>query len=530
MPDTAFYITLLPSGRRIAARRGERLLSVLMNNGLFLRSDCGGKGTCGKCAVFLVHDDGSGEMVKACCFEVVSDIRIEIPESSLGVSHILDKAPVVFPPGFEQRFKHSSGPDRYGMAVDLGTTTIAIYLCNTARGRVMSSAALKNPQAIHGDDVMARILAAGQSEEKRGILQRLVVRAINRGMADLLSRLEVEKKNIRQMTVVGNPAMIHLFAGIDPCGIGVAPYKPAFFEARSFSGKDLGFEKMDFSIQTLPQVSGFIGGDILAAALACDFENQPEGTLLMDLGTNGELMLKAKDRIFATSCATGPAFEGSSLSFGMHAVPGAVNRVIIEDPGAFCKYTVIQPPEGSGKASPAGLCGTGVISAAARLLENDIIRPDGAFVKNPAVIPLTRTRENKAAYTLVPGHETENGRGILVTQKDIRSIQLGKSALITGIKLLQKEAGIESLEAILIAGAFGSHADTSDMMTLGMIPPMDPDRVRVVGNAAGAGAVMVLCDPQYLESVKRMADSVSNIDLASSVSFQDVFVRQLSFL
>jgi len=516
MPDNHCHIHLLPHGRKIKATPGKSLMETLMDHSIFLRSDCGGKGICKKCMVNIVPDTGEPELKKACKFIISDDISIKIPEISMLSSHIISKAPASLPGIFKDRFKNVTGKDCYGIAADLGTTTIAIYLCNTTRGSVISSLAVKNPQALYGDDVMSRITAIGQEKKNLELLQRLVVRAIEWGIKELLRAADIKEEMISQMVTVGNPTMIHILAGVDPEPIGVSPYQPAFYEAKNIPANDLGFKIKNFSIQLLPQISGFIGGDILSATLAVDLENQPQGTLLVDLGTNGELMLKGKDRFFATSCATGPAFEGATLSCGMQAIPGAINKVQIKDMEGLPDYTIINPSNSS-KLKPSGICGTGVISAVTQFCKRKIIDPGGAF-------------QNKTKqYILVPEHSSQDGSAVFISQKDIRSVQLGKGALITGIEFLLKEAGFKKPEKIIIAGAFGSFLDKKDMMALGMIPAMDLSRVEVAGNSAGAGAIMALCDHTFLDKAIQMANKIIVVDLACNQDFQNVFVQKLTF-
>jgi len=519
MSNEKISIHLLPHGRRIPARPGRSLMEILMEQSIFLRSDCGGKGSCGKCQVNIVSPGKDPESTKACTCNVSEDISIEIPESSLMSSHIISKAPVSIPESFTERFKDAHGEDCYGIGVDLGTTTIAIYLCNSAKGKVLSSLAVKNPQALYGDDVMSRIGAIGQEEKNLEYLQKLVVRAIEWGVKELLASLDFKEEMISELVAVGNPTMIHILAGVDPKSIGMSPYQPAFYEARNIRSTDLGFKIKKFPIQILPQVSGFIGGDILSAAIAVDLENQPEGTLLVDLGTNGELMLKGKDRFYATSCATGPAFEGATLSCGMQAIPGAINKVRINPLKELPEYTFINPSK-SKKLKPSGICGTGVISATAQFLQKNIIAPNGAF---------NAETSREMGHVLVPERFSGNGSSVSISQKDIRSVQLGKGALITGIEFLLKGSGFDRPEKIIIAGAFGTFIDKGDMMTLGMIPVMDPERVEVAGNSAGTGAIMVLCDTFFLEKANEMAKKIEVVDLAFDSDFQKVFVENLSF-
>ena len=516
MSNKQFYVHLLPHGRRIEARPERTLMESLMNKSIFLRSDCGGKGVCKKCQVKVVAENGDSEFKKACQLIISEDISIEIPESSMLSSHIISKAAVSLPEAFKDKFKNMKSKDGYGVAVDLGTTTIAVYLCNTTKGKVLSSLAVKNPQALYGDDVMSRISAIGQEEKNLGQLQKLVVKAIEWGIKELLASLDLKEEIISQMVTVGNPTMIHIFAGVDPKSIGVSPYQPAFYKAKNIQSNDLGFKIKDFSIQLLPQVSGFIGGDILSATLAVDLENQPEGTLLVDLGTNGELMLKGKDQLFATSCATGPAFEGATLSCGMQAIPGAINKLQIKNWKDLPEYSIINPSNSLG-LKPSGICGTGVISAVTQFCQKKIISSGGAF------------QNEIKQYIIVSESLSQDGSAIFISQKDIRSVQLGKAALITGIEFLLKEAGLDEPEKIIIAGAFGSFLDKKDMMTLGMIPAMDLNRVEVAGNSAGAGAIMALCDNAFLDKAIQIANKVIVVDLACNQNFQDVFVKKLSF-
>jgi uncharacterized 2Fe-2S/4Fe-4S cluster protein (DUF4445 family) len=519
MLDNKYHINLLPHGRQIDVKPGISLMEALMEQSIFLRSDCGGKGVCKKCRVKTFPSKGDPEFKKACTFTVSEDISIEIPESSMLSSHIITKAPASLPKVFKDLFKDVKAKDAYGIAVDLGTTTIAIYLCNTIQGKIISSLAVKNPQALYGDDVMSRIGTIGQDKKNLGRLQKLVVRAIEWGIKELLASLEFKDEMISKMVAVGNPTMIHILAGIDPKSIGISPYLPAFYEARQVSSKDMGFAIKEFPIQLLPQVSGFIGGDILSAALAVDLENQPKGTLLVDLGTNGELMLKGKDRYFATSCATGPAFEGATLACGMQAIPGAINKVKINGGKILPEYTFINPSNSSG-LKPSGICGTGVISCVAQFCKQEIIALNGAFSKEAS---------KKNQFVLVPENLSANGSDVFISQKDIRSVQLGKAALITGIEFLLKEAGFDSPEKIIIAGAFGTFLDKRDMMALGMIPDMDFEKVEVAGNSAGAGAIMALCDNRFLEKAIQMPAKIIVVDLACNKDFQDVFVQKLSF-
>lgn len=527
MPEI-FDIQLMPHGRHIKGTGGRSLMEALVDHSIFLRSDCGGRGVCGKCRVNQIAADGSSASVTSCNLEITGDLQIEIPESSMLSSHIITKAPVAFPASYNSRTIGSGAAACYGIATDLGTTTIAVYLCNMTTGEVLSSIAVKNPQALYGDDIMSRIGAIDQDDNNLKQLQKLVVKAIEWGIGELLKVNHFGPEIISKMVTVGNPTMIHIFAGVSPEPIGTFPFQPAFKETRISQSTDLGFSLAAFPIQTLANVAGFIGGDIISASIAVDIEDQPEGTLLIDLGTNGELVLKGKDKLFATSCATGPAFEGASLSCGMQAIPGAINKVLLETAADVPTFTIINPKQ-STTVKPSGLCGTGVISGVAQLCLKRIIEPGGAFRKDLHITALQQDASGHQQYTLVQGDSSQDGLPVYISQKDIRSVQLGKGALITGIDLLLKAAGYEKPTKIIVAGAFGAYIEKEDMITLGMIPALDLDKIEVSGNSAGAGAIMVLCHGDYLKKSMELADKITIVDLVHDPKFQDIFVQNLSF-
>ena len=516
MTDKKHLVRIFPQKRTLTANSGERLLETLMRNSIFLRSDCGGKGLCHKCRVNMLKDNGEADTIDACRHQVDSDMGISIPESSVAPSHIMDKAPLFFPSKFTETFD-SDRPDKdFGVAVDLGTTTIAIYLCSLATGKVLASTAVKNNQAIYGDDVMSRITAVVQSAENLHRMQSLAVKGIEWGVNNLFSAIAPAQKRLAKLVVVGNPTMIHILSGTDPGSIGKAPFLPAFSRARQFSSKTLGFSFPDIAIQTLPNVSGFLGGDILSAAVAVQINDQPDGTLLIDLGTNGELILKTENRLYATSCATGPAFEGATLSCGMQGIPGAVNAIRM-GPNLSIDHISVIHTERQPDVRPQGICGTGILNIISEFCRNGVIRPNGAFTGG------------SDSFYILPRNPAANQAAITVSQKDIRSVQLGKSALISGIEFLLETAGIAEPEKIIIAGAMGAHVKIEDIIRLGMIPDIDSRKIEAAGNLAGSGAVMSLCDSFYLEQAIALSEEMDVIELAANKAFQTMFVKNLSF-
>lgn len=524
-------VTILPIGLKIEVEPGGNLMIHLVEHSIFLRSDCGGRGVCGKCRVDVHGKNDQPEAQLACTFTVEEDVSIEIPPTSLLSSHIIQKAAATLPESFVRSFENvpDATPPAYGVAVDLGTTTIALYLCDMTRGVVFSSLALKNPQALYGDDVMSRISATTQKDENVKHLQKLVVKIIEWGCEKLTEANEIEPENLDKMVVVGNPAMIHLFLGVNPGSIGIAPYQPVFFEAQCVDGCSLGFTGLQLQVHTLPQISGFIGGDILAATLAAELSAQPTGTLIVDIGTNGELVYKGQNGIYATSCATGPSFEGATISSGMQAIPGAIDKVTIPDRYSRPQCTVIKKNDSTPAPRPTGLCGSGVISVAAELYRAGIVEAGGAFVRDSSISALSEDVNNSRKYVIYTKSSSSKIDEVSISQKDIRSIQLGKAALITGIEFLLQKENERLPEKIIVAGAFGSYLMKNDMITLGMLPGIQLEKIVHGGNLAGAGAVMALCDDRYLELAKNLATQIQIVDLATSLEFQKVFVDRLAF-
>jgi uncharacterized 2Fe-2S/4Fe-4S cluster protein (DUF4445 family) len=554
-------IQLLTEDRQISAEHGQKLLEALIAAGIFLRADCGGKRRCGKCmlkipetfSTYISAPDesetkylGEKELAAgsrlACCTEVLGEISIEIPETSRLSPEVAQKGPtMLFDKPFDRltvlskveglsALKPASAADTegYGLAVDLGTTTIAVYLCNLSSAEVTASISVRNPQVLFGDDVMSRIGAVGQNEDLLSRLQKMVVKAIEWGTNSLCRSTRIDPKKIKAMVVVGNTTMIHLFVGVDPTSIGMFPYNPQFVEEQIFSAYKVGFGfNPDAEIRTLPLITGFIGADIVSATLAAELSHTTPGTMLVDVGTNGEIMFLGKEGLVATSCATGPAFEGAAIRHGMHAVSGAIDAVKINGT-ATVTCSVIQKDPGKPKKI-AGLCGTGVVSAVAELLRTKLILPDGAFNRK-SDSPHLRLDENDAPECVLaePG-EAEGGRAITFTQKDVRAIQLAKGALRTGIDLLCLEAGIKRPQKILLAGAFGSYIRKKDAMTIGMFPEINEADIEIVGNAAGAGAILTLFDKNFSNKAGELTQSTRVLDLASHPNFQEIFIGSLEF-
>jgi len=539
---------MMPADRTFQAGRGISLFEALGGAGIILRSDCGGRGLCGKCRVRVAvapHDSApfpgdhefrvlGGENLKAgyrlACRAIISgDLSVEIPESSLQGPETVPKAPILLPGFIFSGEQYVNKAGRYSTAVDLGTTTIAVYLCDLYSKKIINSVSVRNPQTIFGDDVISRISFSAENPDNLRRLQKMAVSAVEWSITALCRLTRIDPKHVKRMVVVGNSAMIHIFAGENPSSIGVFPYAPVFVEDRKFKAESIGMKiNSSADILTLPLVSGYLGSDIVAAAIATELDKTDSGTMLIDIGTNGEIMLLSENGLFATSCATGPAFEGATIRHGMHAVSGAIDKVNIDriKGGVIC--SVIQKDQDS-ISMPSGICGSGVVSAVAELYRAGLLSRDGRLNSNSGSSFIRYDETGLLECELVPAEKSETGEAITLTQKDIRAVQLAKGALMTGIKMLSAAAGLTVPKRLLVAGAFGSFIDVNDAKTIGMFPDLPEEKITMVGNAAGAGAVLALFDPALCGKATKLARTVKILDLAGQSEFQKVFLSSLSF-
>jgi len=543
MNSESCSIYIRSENRNITVNTGQTLLEALVGAGVLLRADCGGKGRCGKCIIRVVEPANTGDPAGlpepgvlsqeeiesgyrlGCRVDVRGDMTIDIPESSLLAPEVAQKGPTTLP---ETIKVNRDGKEPFGIAVDLGTTTIALYLCDLVNGKVNSSISLRNPQVMLGDDVMSRITAVSQGSGVVKRLQKMAVKAMEWGIDSLCRSSGTDPESIGSMVVVGNSTMIHLFLGENPESIGVYPYEPAFKEERQTGAADLGLKfNPKATVRTLPLISGFLGADIVGAALAADMGKMPEGTLLVDVGTNGEIILMGANGFSATSCATGPAFEGASIRHGMHAISGAIDAVQVDAKTGAAHCSVIQKNPANPKKI-SGICGSGVVSAVAELYRAGLIMEDGRF-ETDASDRFQFDHNDMPEYILAPAGETQSGKAVTLAQKDIRAIQLAKGALYAGIKMLCGEKGYAKPVRLLIAGAFGSYIKKEDALTIGMFPHSAAGDIEIVGNAAGAGAVLTLFDDGYREKALELARETEVLELALHPDFQDIFIKSLAF-
>jgi uncharacterized 2Fe-2S/4Fe-4S cluster protein (DUF4445 family) len=532
--------------RTIHAEKGVSLLEAMVAAGLLLRSDCGGRGRCGKCLVRVESADAGGLSAPdesersslgdalistghrlACRAVVYGAVSVEVPAESRLAPEVVQKGlPTLLAlPAARVRQPESA----WGIAVDVGTTTVAVYLCDLEQRAIAASTSIRNPQAIFGDDVISRIGAVRLDPGSLSRLQSMTVSAIDWAVDALCRKAGIDPHGIGAAVAVGNSTMVHLLLGEDPSSIGVFPYAPGFIEARSVSAGAVGLTfNPGARLRTLPLISGYLGADIVSAALAVDLARRAPGTLLVDVGTNGEIIMLSDAGLSATSCATGPAFEGAAICHGMQATTGAIDATRFNPQTGSLDVTVVQRGDGP-PPRPAGICGSGIISTVAELLRAGIITKSGRFNPDGGSACLRSGDSGVAEFEIVPAGASQTGRSITLTQADVRAVQLAKGALRTGIDLLCRDNNLRQPARILLAGAFGSYIDKTAALAIGMFPALPESAIEVVGNAAGAGAILALFDDDYVSQSKTLAQTTRVVDLAAHPDFQNTFIQSLSF-
>ncbi|MDP3984650.1 MAG: ASKHA domain-containing protein, partial [Acidimicrobiia bacterium] len=391
-----------------------------------------------------------------------------------------------------------------GMAFDVGSTTIAAHLCDLASGAVLASAGRMNPQIGFGEDLMSRVSYVMMNEGGAERLTSVVRRALDDLIGELVAETGVKRDDILELTVVGNPIMHHLVLGYDPRELGTAPFALVTTSALETPAAELGLNVHPGArVYTLPCIAGHVGADAAGAVLSEGPHRGDALQLLVDVGTNAEIVLGNKDRLLAASSPTGPAFEGAQISSGQRAAPGAIERVRVAKETLKPRFRVIgqdmwSDEPGFDRSAVTGICGSGIIEVIAELFLAGVIAADGSIVERPGSDRVV-SRERTFSYVLSEEPSIE------ITQNDVRAIQLAKAALHAGARLLMDHYGVDRVDQIRLAGAFGSHIDPMYAMVLGMIPDCDLNRVSAAGNAAGMGAMMALLSGVARREIEEVA-------------------------
>jgi uncharacterized 2Fe-2S/4Fe-4S cluster protein (DUF4445 family) len=544
-----FSLTFRPDGKQISIHAGATLLEAAGQAGIILNTVCGGKGTCKKCQVTL---DPDGRQVLACQHHINSDLTVTIPPASRffehkilteGVSPKTKTQPAVSLAGkpdiYKKYLKFAPSGNIFGVAIDIGTTTVVAELVDMADGKHLATQAALNPQTKYGDDVISRI-AYAQSDEKLAELHKVIIDCINQLISQLCKQTSTNPMHIYEMCVVGNTTMNHIFLKYPIKQLGQTPFKPFSVDAHEVPAAQLGLKiNSAGNIHTVENIAGFVGSDTTAVALAVDIGSAKEVTLAVDIGTNGEIVLGTKKKLYAASCAAGPAFEGARISCGSRAMEGAIQAVVVNEDDI--DLDVI------GGGLPRSICGSGLIDAAALLLDLGILDRSGRLLepiqvgeKLSKAISSRMIKRNKELAFCLSRAANVNEREVFLTQQDIRQVQLAKAAIRAGIKLLQKKIGIEEngvhstpyvtdIKQVLLAGAFGNYIRRESALRIGLLPNVPLESIHFVGNAAASGAEMMLLSSALRAEAKRLARKIKYVEIANEPDFQDVFADCMSF-
>jgi len=586
-------VTFQPSGRGVYVLPGTPLMEAAGRAGIILQMPCGGQGTCGKCKVqiesadkpslacqtrvdgpivvnvpaesmfetrqqiLVDHGGETGELspvVRKVTFELVPPSREDVRSDMARLYDALGddiNAPadlVREVPGFLRRndwrgtavlvedrlIALEAGDttgDTYGVAFDLGTTTVVGTLFDLTGGGEKSVASRMNGQIAHGDDVISRIHAVRENPGSLARLQEAILATVNDILGALVSQADISPASIYEIVFAGNSTMQQILAGLDPSALGEVPFVQVFDKAMTLPASRLGLQaNAGAEAYLFPQVGGFVGGDTVAGMVAARLDRQDEPVLLVDIGTNGEIVLATSDHLLAASTAAGPAFEGARITQGMRATSGAIEKVVINDDVSL---NVI------GNTKPIGLCGTALIDAVAGLLTAGVIDETGRILPAGEVPPRTSAAlkdrlvetENDVNFLLASAEESGIDEPIYLWQRDVRELQLASGALRAGINILLRRAGLEAkdLGRVLLAGAFGNFIRRSNARRIGLLPPLPTEHVRFVGNAASLGAKLVLLSESERQYATELRHKVEHVDLSRDPEFQMEFGMAMMF-
>ncbi len=559
------------AGREFSVPAGSVLSHALNQHEPFVETPCGGRGQCRKCLVRVLGEAPAPtpadreQLTRAeleqgfrlsCQLRVALDLEVAVVPAAALDPRKARLGALTGPVEVDPWAPLNPSGRSLGFALDVGTTGMAGALLDLRTGEELAVHAVANPQAAYGADLMSRLAHAIRGGEQQAELTRAVREAAQALLKRLLSKAGARYDEVAAATLVGNTAMHHLFLGLPVRDLAVAPYTPAVLEGRIFDIP--GFP----TLYALPNIAGFVGADAVAAAVAAGLDQEEETALLVDVGTNGEALLRHRGQVYACSAPAGPAFEGGEISQGMRAGPGAIEAVRFD--GTDLSVTVIPGGPGrrggdrttgdetagdgttgdgttgdgttgdgttgggttgdgttGGRTAARGICGSGLLDAAAALLDAGLLDWTGRLkATGPAA---HRVVDGGRAVALAPG--------VALTQKDLRAFQLAKGAIRSGVEVLLRTAGIgpEALDAVLLAGAFGNYLRRESAVATGLLPPVDPARIQPVGNAAAAGAKLVLLSRGARARAEALARGVRFVELATHPDFEEIFMEALNF-
>lgn len=480
----------------LEVKDGTKLLDFIRENTDGITAPCGGNGTCGKCKVEV---KGEGH-VTSCLYHVSKNIEVIMP-------HKQEMEILSAQYEFTKQYWLNPGKTAglatipYGLAIDIGTTTIAFYVVNMVLGSVVDVITRINPQSIYGADVISRINYGVENPEGINNLQSVLVDTIHEVVCSYTEENDVECDDFVKIAIVGNPTMLHQVMGIDAISIAHAPFTPVFTDTKIVTAKELGVKINERAEVVLPpSLSGYVGADIIAGLASIDRDKIGKNFLFIDIGTNGEMVLGTPQKILSCATAAGPAFEGANISKGMGAVSGAISKFTFES------FDVI------GDVEPKGICGSGLIDIVGEMIEHGVLKSDGNIEKDFQVYK-------------------SNHDDVSVTQQDIREVQLAKSAIASGIKRMMAIAGIEleKLDNVLLAGGFGNYIDIKNAIKIGLLPDVPIEKYIQVGNTAGTGAVLALKSTGFVDDMENLINDMKYIELSTDDEFSMEFAMNMFF-
>lgn len=521
----------LPQKVQVRVPEGTTILQAEQMAGLEPDAPCGGVGKCGKCRVDITQGKKTG-VVLACQTVIDSNMKVDTMYHEKvqkilvgGVSREVEPDPGV---------GREDGSTFYLMAFDIGTTTVVGYLMDGKTGEELTAVSTMNPQHQFGADVISRanyVLENNGGEQMR----RVIVDALNRLIGQACEKTGVHREDILQVSIVGNTCMHHLFLGISPDSLVHAPYVPAVKDGMIKKPAETGIDiAPEGDVVILPNIAGFVGADTVGCMLSVAFDKLDRMTLMIDIGTNGELVLGDSRKIYTTSTAAGPAFEGAKIECGMRGSKGAISHLVEE--GDRIRFEIV------GGGMPIGICGSGLIDIVAFLIRHEFLDSYGGL-RDPEDVaesedPMAKANvwrlqewDNKKIFLLYPAEETENHSAIYLSQQDVREVQLAKGAIAAGIQIMSEKLSIQpsDIQQVFLAGAFGNYMDEKSACEIGLIPYELKDRIHPIGNAAGEGSKLACLNRGQYEYACRLAREAEFIELAAESEFQDIFVDQLQF-
>jgi uncharacterized 2Fe-2S/4Fe-4S cluster protein (DUF4445 family) len=505
-------VNIIIENKQYEIEEGRTILEVLQESGITsVQSPCGGKGVCGKCKVFVKSLSFTGNCL-ACQTPVADGMEISIkPMSKMtvkesGKCYIWKAEP------------SSELPERaFGIACDIGTTTVVCHMLDMHTGKRLATIGGANPQGVFGADVISRIQAS--VEGKRQKLTDAIISLLNSFIKDLCAEAGIKIDEVIYMAVAGNTVMGHLFAGLPPDTIGVAPFTPVSLFGEEYDAAKLGL-CFNGKVYIVPAVSGYVGGDITADMLSTRLYQEEQPTLMIDIGTNGEMVLGSRDKMVCCATAAGPAFEGAQIKFGMPAAAGAISEVKIKD--SELEIKTIE------NAKPIGICGSGLIDVLACMLNLGVVDDTGRLLTADEIDgPVSKylSEDDEGPIFLL-----SEDKSVYVTQADVRKIQLAKAAIAAGIVVMADDFGVEikDIAGLILAGGFGSYINPASAARIGLIPPQLLPVTKAVGNAAGEGAVSAVLSHSAREQLNKLY-LCNYIELSGLKGFNDAYMEAIMF-